>query len=126
MKLIVYFAFGDNDAEVSLLHAAEKAIPLENVELYRSVESVRDRLRPPNLEALVALFVPSGKADLEELVSLADFLNGIPVLIILSDRDPKSIAIAHRLRPRFVTFAGDDLAEVLSVINKMGKARSPR
>jgi hypothetical protein len=103
------------------LDSLQSVTPPNEIEIYRSLDGFQKRLLLPIDSDVIALLIPAGDADLQNLVALSEFLNGIPVLIVLPDQDPKMVAIAHQLRPRFLTFEGDDDSYLLSVIEKLSK-----
>ncbi|MBN1653242.1 MAG: hypothetical protein JXA30_05640 [Deltaproteobacteria bacterium] len=122
-RLLVYVPPGREEVEKLILCDIEKTIPRSLIEVFRSFDDVKKRLSVPLAWDAVALLVPIDRADLLNLVALSEFLNGIPVLILLPDQNPETVAIAHQLRPRFLTFIGDDSADLLSVIKKVSENR---
>jgi hypothetical protein len=122
-KLVAYLPGGQNGTPERYLSALEPVVPPGNVEVSRSFSDLRSRVRQPFDARLVVLLVPSGEADLARLVSLSEYLNGVPAVVILPNGQKGTTATAHRLRPRFLTAGDDDLTDVVSVIDNIFRAR---
>ena len=61
-------------------------------------------------------------ANRQELLAVSVFISRPPnlrLVLILPDRDKETIAMAHTLRPRFVTYANGNYSELREVLKKM-------
>lgn len=116
--LLVYVPPGQEKVEKSLFRDVQATIPRRVIEICRYFDDFKKRLCVPLAADAVALLFPIDRTDLMNLVALSEFLNGIPVFIVLPDQNPDMAALAHRLRPRFLTFTEDSLTDLFSVIRK--------
>jgi len=53
---------------------------------------------------------------------MRDLLMGVRVLLVLTEHDEETMALAHRTLPTYITDADHGLAEVLSVLEKLTRA----
>jgi hypothetical protein len=93
--------------------------PEEKLEVCRSIESLSERLYLPRSSPCIAVLDARSKRELSDIVSLGHLFNDVRVILILPDRRDETIALGHRVRPRFLTFGDSDFTEVLEVIRKM-------
>ncbi len=85
-------------------------------EVHNSLEVFCQRLRSPWLSSSCAVLIPDDAGQLEELLSVADLLACLPVVVVLPDRDPRLAQKAHLLRPRFLACRDADPAHTLDVL----------
>ncbi len=97
----------------------EALVPEEKVEVYRTIRSLSERLSLPRSSPAIAVLHARSKRELSDIVSLGHLFNDVRVILILPDREDETIALGHRVRPRFLTFGDSDFTEVLEVLHKM-------
>ena len=89
-----------------------------------SVKGLRAALATQRAELRPVVLAPPTADDLTALLALAPLVIGIPVIVLLPSSDNETLALAHRLRPRFVSSgdgAWDDAATVAGNILKKRK-----
>ena len=118
MELIFYSARTD-DFSSSLLDQVGSLIPVKNLVVCRNLKQLREALFRPAYELFAAILVAAGSQDLLNIVSMAEFLHSIRVILILPDRERDSILIGHALRPRFLTSSACNPNEIVAVARKM-------
>ena len=67
----------------------------------------------------IVIFQASTTGELDKLVFLRDLFEDVRLILILPQRSAETIAKAHLLRPRFITFADNDISEIPAVLEKM-------
>ncbi|MDI6854215.1 MAG: hypothetical protein QME75_11515 [Deltaproteobacteria bacterium] len=67
----------------------------------------------------VAIFVAADRRALRQLLSLKEFLRRIRVILVLPDEEEETIALAHRLKPRYLCYLEDNCSELGQVVSKM-------
>lgn len=77
------------------------------------------RLHKPHLDLKLVVLIASNTDELHEILSLKNFLVDLRVVLILPDRDQKTVAKAHILSPRFLAYTDSDFEQVEAVIEKM-------
>jgi hypothetical protein len=89
------------------------------VELYHTHNSLVRQLRRAMRGDLIAVLVAENGEELKHLLSAEEFIDGIPVILILPDQERETVSAGHRLRPRFVSFLNSDFKDVSAVLGKM-------
>jgi hypothetical protein len=68
-------------------------------------------------EILIVLAV--GKEEMPEVISLRERIPETVFIIVLSDENPRTIARAISLKPRFVGVMNDDLNKIVPLVEKL-------
>ena len=104
-----------------LLRVIERLLPNDVLEIYNSIDGLsRWFNRPQPADApVIVVFQAVGQEDLQSMLSIRDLLVDVRILMVLPDKEKETIAKAHRLRPRFITYADSDFLEIGAVLNKM-------
>jgi hypothetical protein len=119
IRLLLYTPVSEGVGE-QLRRMIEKLVPKNNVEIYRSVESLSLRLRQPADDLpIAAVLLAARRGDLTELLSIRDLLRDIRIILVLPDRDEDTIAKGHTFRPRFVSYTDGNFMDVCFVLEKM-------
>jgi hypothetical protein len=92
----------------------------------RNVDSLQGELRKPWAAYGMVILFAGSTAELEQFVSLQELMDGVPVLLILPGSGKEIFELAHRLRPRFLSFADSDFTDFLAVLQKMLRNREKR
>jgi hypothetical protein len=117
MVFIIYKSSSNNSNK--LQRNIEPLVSKKQVENYCSIKELTKRLQRPMKEEVVGIFMPSGEKDLSDLLSINHLVRDIRIILVLPNRDEKTISIGHSLRPRFLTYADGDLSDVAAVMSKM-------
>jgi hypothetical protein len=72
----------------------------------------------PQAEPVVILIAADRQA-LRQLLSLKGFLRRIRIILVLPDDEEETIAMAHRLNPRYLCYLEDNCSELGLVVSKM-------
>ena len=102
-----------------LQRLVEALVPEEKVEVYRTIRRLSERLYLPRDSMPIAVLHARSKSELTDIVSLAHLFNDVRIILIVPDREDETIALGHRLRPRFLAFINSDLTKVSEVLRKM-------
>jgi hypothetical protein len=60
-----------------------------------------------------------GPEELDRLVAVRELFADMRLILVLADNHPDTLAKAHRLAPRFITFSDANPLSLLSVLEKM-------
>jgi hypothetical protein len=121
MKLLIYLPALSEKR--SRLAAGIRRLPAEiNVEMFDTLAGFIGRIRQPKDDFLISILFDPSHDDLEDVRGVRQFLANVPLLLVLSDQDMQTIALAHRLLPSYVTYVDSDLAQLFSVIRKLSTA----
>jgi hypothetical protein len=90
-----------------------------SLKVCRTLQELRQMMEEDAGRQNMAVLVPSDLDDLEGLIALR--LGDWPtkLILVLRQNDPTALARAHALRPRFLTFADSNLAEVAMVARNL-------
>lgn len=118
MNVIYYSALRASRRD-KLQRVIDVLVPRNNVETFRSIPSLLQRLHKPLPEAVVFVFLVSSKQELTELVEYREWLKDRRLILVLPDDDIETISRGHALRPRFVTYVESDYIDISAVLGKM-------
>jgi hypothetical protein len=102
-----------------LQRLVEALVTEEKVEVYRTIGSLSERLYLPRNSMSIAVLHARSKGELSDIVSLGNLFKDVRVILILPDWEDETIALGHRLRPRFVSYDDGNFTDVLEVLRKM-------
>ena len=117
MNLIFYTAHENDWAEIYAL--IEPFSFIGDIEVCRSMASLSCGIKHKDSDNLIAILLSRHHWELIRIARLADRLRDLKVILVLPDRDPQTIALAHTLYPRFISYADNGLQDVRSVLLKM-------
>ena len=120
MRVILY-AHADAGPSDSLQKLIETTIPVGRMEIQRNFEGLSHRLREPLNNRVVAILLLTSREDLTNILSIQHLLRDIEIILLAPDSNPETIAMAHQLRPRFLTYSNSDFESLGAVLRKMLK-----
>ncbi len=118
MKLLLYYS-QESPQTQSLENLIQSFVPDDALEVYNNLETLTERLRGPIDNITTAVFVASSLAELKNFYKLRNYFFDLRHIIILPEKDEKMIAVAHKLRPRFLSYFEHDFNVVSAVLKKM-------
>jgi hypothetical protein len=123
MKLLV-FAQNEFPQRDSLLAAVNPLVSRNNLEVFTTTQNLVDRLlKNKNDFSIVILLAPT-KDDLRTLVQIRNLIWETRFFLLLSDQNHEIASLSQRLFPTFISYAGKDHQELVSVLLKLMKIRS--
>jgi len=118
MRLLFYSSLDDQNKK-RLEAAVHQSIPEDRIESYQSLEDFRERLRMPIDPNSIAVLSVSSREELKRMQPLRGLLTEIYIVLVVPDRNKKTIELAHLLLPRFLSQKDDDFADLGKVLDKM-------
>jgi hypothetical protein len=94
-------------------------LPGATVELYQTLSELWLRLQNRKDGALTLLFLPGSREDITDLIAIRHLLRDIPVLLVLPDLEDETVALAHRLGPRHLTYVNNNFSGLVTVLEEM-------
>lgn len=94
---------GDGEINSRLLAVVNNLPGHPQVEVLASADDLAPRLQRPRSQCLLCLALAPTPPDLARLLEAAPLLQGIPLVLVLPDEQPATLAQALRLRARYVT-----------------------
>ena len=120
MRVLAYVKGSAED----ILGMVESVVRKENVEVCGDLQCLSARLRKPVEEPVTVLLVPANPDDFQEILSIRHLLENVRTIVVAPNQETETVAMAHMLRPRFLTYAGEDLRTLTSVLFKMTSDRN--
>jgi len=116
---LVFFGAEENSITRPLLILLQTSISDRRIEAHGNLEDLERRLRGHRPEPMILVATSAGREELRRLLELEDLLLGLKLILVLEDCDPETIALGHRLRPRFLSCGDRDLWQVVEVLKRM-------
>ena len=120
MKMLLYLPHEDG-VGTKLLGIIEGLAVNGKIEIYRSIDSLVQRLRKPTFDIDIFILMAANKKQLSDILLIKEKLRDIKIILILPDRKSDTISRGHELYPRFVSYIDSDFKEVRAVMEKMIK-----
>ncbi|MBN2225648.1 MAG: hypothetical protein JW765_13335 [Deltaproteobacteria bacterium] len=103
-----------------------KEIPQFQIEIFRSIEDLKARLKQPRYIFTTAVIFAPDSQDVSDIISLEHFLRDVQIILIISHDNHGTLSMAHYLRPRFIGYFSlfskeINAREITSVLRKMLK-----
>lgn len=117
MRNVLFYSTGEPGDR--LQEVLQGLVPKGRLEVYKTLESFSERLRKPMVDAPVAVVLAASEDDLLHIFSIGYLLYDVRFILVLPDREGRTAALGHSLRPRFLSYADSDFGEVRAVLGKM-------
>ena len=89
------------------------------ITVFKDIEEFFFTLQRPAKSPFIATVIPGTKHELMEIAKMKRILFGIPTMLILPDREEKTIALGYSFYPRHLTYMDCPMTEILAVLEKM-------
>jgi len=116
---VLFYSTMKGDIWERLQESIKAVVPSENMEIYRTIAGLSKRLCQPLYDLSIAVLLATTGEELQEILSIQDLITDIRVIAIIPDREKETISKGHLLRPRYLTYADGDFADVAAVLGKM-------
>lgn len=116
---VLFYAPSRNQAGNRLKETLDEIFPQGGVETHRLLSGLMMALRSLSADLEVVVLMPGSLLELSELYPVFDELLDVRLVLVLPDEKAETIAMAHRLRPRFITYADGDYAALRQVLQKI-------
>ena len=102
-----------------LKETVARMIPPQETLVVHTLTGLAQRLGQLNHGLKAVVLLAASRKDLGELLNLAPLLDQVRVLLILPDAEAPTIALGHRLQPRYLTHISSDFKDVAAVLHKI-------
>jgi len=116
---LLYYSSGVDENAARLKAAVHKVIPAGRIEHFGKLDDLLARLRTIVEPDSVAVLSAPNRDELQKMQQFRKLLTEIYVILVLPDRGKGTIALAHRLLPRFLSQKDSDFADLKVVLNRM-------
>ncbi len=120
MKLLFY-AESSKGAGGRLQRIIEAFVPKRQIDRFKSIEILSQSLCRPRMgdDVGVAVLLAETEEQLARLLEIRDLLEDVRILLVAPNRDKDTVAKAHTLLPRFLTYTDSDFVDIAAVLNKI-------
>ncbi len=91
--------------------------PKSNCHLFGDPELIDSGFKNLSHRNLIAILLAGSTWELDRMLALSAWYEDYPLILMIPDRRPETIAKAHRLRPRYLIEPQIDHAELRAVLN---------
>ena len=125
-KVIIFIPENASYSE-GLQSMTESISPFAETEIVRSLNDLSKQLLPRALQSrpVVIVLAPT-RGDLQGLLEVQELFENTRLILVLSDADEETVALGHRVRPRFIGYLADGFTEIAAVVRRMLGESSPR
>ena len=100
MKLILYNKDFD-DFEAKICGVIESVVSKEKTAIFRSIKIMIERIMHLTYNPEIAVLIIKNRKEFLQLYSSLNVLRRAEMLLILTDRNPKTIMLGYKLKPQF-------------------------
>jgi len=118
MELILYNKDFD-DFEAKICGVIESVVSKEKTAIFRSIENMIERTMHLTYNPAITVLLIKNREELLQLYSSLNVLRRTEMLLILPDRDPETIKLGYKLKPRFSTCLHNDFWVIQTVLKQM-------
>jgi len=116
MEIILY---APDSEQSGIRERIGSLIPQRRVKMYRTLEGLSERLHRPVDPETIVVIVAGSREKLSEVSPLRRILGDFRTIVVAPDQEPATVALAHQLRPRFLTYANSGFGDLVAVLQKM-------
>lgn len=116
---VLFFSGETNGVEEKIQRIIDALVPKDENEIYRTIEGLSSRFRRPRGNLAVMILSAASQKDLLDLLLIRQLFDGIPMILIIPDREKDTIFKGRKLFPRFMSYADGSFADVAAVLEKM-------
>jgi hypothetical protein len=116
---LVLYSPTNGAPEERLQRVIQAALPAWDGTVCRTLDDLSERLLQPKNDLTIALLLAGKREDIRELLSVSSLFRNTRIILIVSDWDKETLAAAHLLRPRLLTYSDGDFADVFTVMSKI-------
>jgi len=118
MNLFVIVTGHNGEGEPYLRDIAQ-LVPRDHLEVFPDVPSFAERLSKPKDPLTTLLLLRPSHEDLMKVVSLRDFFKDARILLVLDDQSEETIALAHKVRPTYISYVDNGTSGVVAVLKQL-------
>jgi DNA-binding NarL/FixJ family response regulator len=116
----IIFVPEDAESPGGLQDMVDSISPFATSEVVRSFGDLNKQLLPRanQLRPIVIVVAPT-RDDLESLLEIYELFENTRLILVLADADAETVALGHRMQPRFIGYLANSFTEIAAVVRKM-------
>ncbi len=120
MALNVFFLMAlPSEEGRALLGAVGSLVTDGRLEVFSNLADFEARMRGLKTPRSMAIVWSPTRGDLRALAGMSDLLADLRLLLVLPDDRTETVALAHKLRPAYVSYVDDGISEVVAVLGRL-------
>ena len=120
MNIFLYIGQLSSDGK-RLHNRVTSCHPDVQTEVFDSPLKVNKAFLAPGKKPDVLVLLIANQVELQDFLSMKNVLLSTRIILVLPDRDTKTIASAHKLFPRFISYCENDFSEIGAVLEKISE-----
>lgn len=123
MGMSVFFLMSrPSERGLELQNALGPVVAGGRLEVYSDIGGFEARMHRPKTPPALAIIWDPAREVLLALEAMRDLLTGLRILLVLPDGGAETVALAHRLRPAYVSYVDEGIAEIVAVLGRLTSA----
>jgi hypothetical protein len=121
----IIFIPQDAESPHGLRDMVDSVSPFAATEVVRSFSDLNRRLLPQssNQPRPILVVLAPTRGDLESLLAAHELFENTRLILVLADADAETVALGHRMQPRFIGYLANGFTEIAAVVRKMACGR---
>jgi len=120
MALNVFFLMAlPSEEGRALLGAVGSLVTDGRLEVFSNLADFEARMRGLKRPRSMAIVWSPTRRDLRALAGMSDLLADLRLLLVLPDDRTETVALAHKLRPAYVSYVDDGISEIVAVLGRL-------
>ncbi len=87
-------------------------------EFFQTIDTLSQKLRQPSGVQTIAVLLASTQKELSDILTIKNLLEDVRIILILPDRDKKTVSKGYNLYLRFLTYVDSDFNWLTAVLKK--------
>jgi len=108
-----------DDFEAKICGVIESVVSKEKTAIFRSIENMIERIMHLTYNPEIAVLIIKNRKEFLQLYSSLNVLRRAKMLLILTDKNPKTIMLGYKLKPQFPTYLHNDFWVIQTALKKM-------
>lgn len=117
--ILILFSRNSNGVGERLLKIIHREFNEPLIEIAQTVETFLAQFHHPHMESLIAVIIVDKGRMLRKLISRRDFMDDVPIVLVLPDGEEGIVSMGLRLYPRFITYQDGDFSDLIRVLKKL-------
>ena len=113
--MILFYA-AENSRVVESLKSLLAVWPVKRC---RSIQALVSSLRKPCHGIKIGLLVVGSSEEMFQIMGHQDLIRDLRLVLVLPERDPRMVVMAHKLAPRFIAYADNGYEQIGAVLGRM-------
>jgi hypothetical protein len=115
----LFFVTPSDKTGKAIIQAIKTQFPDESVDFCATAGSLSLKLSEHRNDQKVAILVPADEEELIDIYSMKDLFNGVPIMLVLPNRDEFVEAMGHRLKPKLMIHEDSGVVRAVSKLHNM-------